>query len=72
MTYTRRPGTASESGTFPHDEQAMPITRVDRWSRVGSTTLVWFDDPDASEEREMSRRSSTIVSIAALPDTPTP
>jgi hypothetical protein len=50
----------------------MPITRVDRWPRVGSTSLVWFDDTDASEEREMPRHLSTIVSIAALPDTPTP
>jgi hypothetical protein len=57
MTYTRRPGAASESGTYPHDGQAMPITRVDHWPRVGSTSLVWFDDTDASEEREMSRHS---------------
>ncbi|QFS90491.1 hypothetical protein FIV07_06995 [Mycobacterium sp. THAF192] len=70
MTYTRRPGPASLSGAFDHDERAMPITRVQRWPRVGQTSLVWFDDPEAPAERELSRQSSTIVSITALPGSP--
>ncbi|WP_395307979.1 hypothetical protein V4U86_21705 [Mycobacterium sp. AMU20-3851] len=72
MTYTRRPGPTSLSGGFAHDECAMPISRIERWPRVGGTSLVWFDDPEALAERELWRQSSTIVSITALPDVSPP
>lgn len=68
LTNTRRPGPTSLSGGFAHDDCAMPISRVERWPRVGDTSLVWFDDPEAPAERELWRQSSTIVSITALPD----
>lgn len=47
---------------------AYGITRVSRWTRVGSTSLVWYDDPAAPDRRERWRQFSTIVSITPLPD----
>lgn len=63
MTYSRFPGSASASGDFPYDAAPMPITRVDRWPAVGSTSLVWYDDPACPETREHWRQSSIIDAI---------
>jgi|GEM_PF-4061625 len=63
MTYTRLPGLRSRSGAFAFDHQPMAITRVDRWPRVGSTSLLWYDDPTDPDRTEQWRQSSRIVSI---------
>ena len=63
MTYRRCPGATSASGGFPYDAEPMPITRVDRWPAVGSTSLVWYDDPARPETHEHRRQSSTIDAI---------
>jgi hypothetical protein len=68
MIYTRIPGPASLSGTFAFDAQPMAITRVERWPRVGSTSLVWFDDPTDPDSAEQWRQSSRIASIIEILD----
>lgn len=70
LTYTRRPGPASPSGSFDYDGIAHRITRVTRWPRVGDQSLVWFDDPASPFDTEQFRRSSVIVSITRAPDAP--
>lgn len=65
MAYRRFPGATSASGGFPHDAEPMPITRVDRWPAVGSTSMVWFDDPARPETREHWRQSSIIDAIVS-------
>jgi hypothetical protein len=67
-TYTRIPGSSSGSGPFAFDGRPLPISRVDRWPRIGSTSLIWIDDPYAPDTT-LGRRSSVIVSITALPST---
>jgi len=66
MTYTRMPRPHSRSGSFDHDNQSLPITRVERWPHVGSTSLVFFDDPHEPDRAEHWRRSSDIVSITEI------
>lgn len=66
MTYTRIPGPESPSGPFALDLRAMAISRIDRWPRVGSTSLVWFDDPSDPNETEHWRQSSPIVTITEM------
>ena len=66
MTYTRMPGPRSRSGSFDYDNQPMPITHVERWPHVGSTSLVFFDDPNEPDRAEHWRRSSHIVSITEI------
>lgn len=66
MTYTRIPGPASLSGPFVMDGQPMPITRVQRWPRVGSTSLVFYDDPVRPLDYEHFRKSSRIESITPI------
>ena len=65
-TYARIPG-PGRSGGYPHDGRPMPITRVDRWPVVGSTSLVWYDDPNSPLTREHWRQSSIIASITGIP-----
>jgi len=62
MTYSRFPGPTSV-GSYPYDAEPMRITRVDRWPAVGSTSMVWYDDPEHPHTREHWRQSSTIVAI---------
>lgn len=66
-TYMRVPGTASVSGPFAFDSQPMAITRVVRWPRVGSTSLVVYDDPAHPDALEQWRQWSQIVSITKIP-----
>jgi hypothetical protein len=66
LTYTRIPGAASPSGAFSFDAQPMAITRIERWPRIGSTSLVWYDDPADPGGREHWRQSSRIVSISEI------
>lgn len=68
MTYTRIPGSSSGSGSFDYDLQSMAITRVQRWPQVGSTSLVFYDDPSFPEGLEQWRQSSPIASITRIPD----
>lgn len=63
MTYTRRPGASSGSGGMLFDGNAMPITRVQAWPRVGESFFVWFDDPDDPDLLEHYRISSTVRRI---------
>lgn len=69
MTYMRIAGQDSKSGRFAMDGQRMPITRVGRWPRVGSTSLVFYDDPARPLDYEQFRQSSRIESITWI--TPT-
>lgn len=66
MTYTRLPRSRSRSGAFAFDRQAMAITRVERWPRVGSTSLLWYDDPTNPDDTGHWRQSSRIVSITEI------
>lgn len=66
MTYTRSPGPRSRSGSFDYDNQPMPITCVERWPRVGSTSLVYLVDPHEPDRTEHWRLSSQIVSISEI------
>jgi len=68
MTYRRVPGEQCASGAFAYDGRTVSITRIERWPVIGSTSLVWFDDPSAPAEREQWRQSSTIVRIVEIPD----
>lgn len=66
MTYTRRPGPDSGSGSMRFDENAMPITRVEAWPQVGKSFVVWYDDPEDPDHMEHYRISSTVQSIRPL------
>lgn len=66
MTYSRVPGPSSPSGPFALDLRILLITRVDSWPRVGSRSLVWFDDPADPGGVEQWRQSSRIVSITEV------
>ncbi len=66
MTYLRTAGPRSPSGPFAFDSRPMPITKVERWPRVGSTSLVWYDDPHDSDQIEHWRQSSRIISISEI------
>ena len=66
VTYTRIPGAASPSGAFSFDARPMAITRIERWPHIGSTSLVWYDDPANPGGREHWRQSSRIVSISEI------
>lgn len=69
MTYTRKPGRLSLSGSFRFDRVPMAISSVDCWPRVGASSLVWLYDPDEPQGLEHWRRSSRIASISEiLPD----
>ncbi|MFS3128098.1 hypothetical protein ACLM5J_06810 [Nocardioides sp. Bht2] len=63
MTYTRRPGPSSHAGGMRFDGNAMPITRVEAWPKVGESFFVWFDDPDEPQLVEHYRISSTVSGI---------
>ena len=65
-TYQRIPGEGRSA--FPHDSAVVRITHVERWPKVGSTSLVWFDDPERPWETEHWRQCSTIESIEPAPD----
>lgn len=69
MTYQRVPGPTSRSGRFAMDGQRMPITRVERWPRVGSTSLVFYNDPNRPFDYEHFRQSSRIESISRISPT---
>jgi len=69
MTYMRVAGPDSLSGTCALDGRRLPVTRVERWPQVGSTSLVFFDDPTRPLEYEHFRRSSRIESITLISDT---
>ncbi|ANE78458.1 hypothetical protein A7U43_03085 [Mycobacterium adipatum] len=69
MTYMRMPGPASLSGQFAMDGQRLRITRVERWPRVGFTSLVFFDDPTRPLDYEHFRQSSQIESITQITTT---
>lgn len=66
MTYARIPSPSSLSGPFALDLRILVITRVDSWPRVGSRSLVWFDDPADPDGIEQWRQSSRIVSITEV------
>lgn len=66
LTYTRIPGPHSRSGGFAFDHRPMAITRVERWPRVGSTSLLWYNDPTGPDHAEHWRQSSKIVSITEI------
>lgn len=59
-TYKRMPGKQSSAGAFEFDGEPQPITRVDRYPKVGSFSRVWFGDP---ERHELFRQSSEITRI---------
>jgi hypothetical protein len=61
MTYQRLPGPGR--ARFAHDGHPVRLTRMNRWLRVGSTFLVWVDDPTRPDLLEHWHQSSTIVSI---------
>jgi hypothetical protein len=65
-TYTRIPQSHSRSGAFAFDHQPMSITRVERWPRIGSTSLLWYNDPTDSDLTEHWRQSSSVVSITEI------
>lgn len=65
-TYTRLPRSHSRSGAFAFDHQPMAITRVERWPRIGSTSLLWYNDPTDPDLTEHWRQSSPIVSITEI------
>ena len=67
MTYTRRPGPSSGADGREFDGNAMPITRVDAWPKVGESFFVWFDDPDDPDRAEHYRTSSTVQNIRPAP-----
>lgn len=69
MTYMRIAGQESISGRFAMDGQRMRITRVGRWPRVGSTSLVFYDDPMRPLDYEQFRQSSRIESITQIAPT---
>lgn len=66
MTDTRVPGAARLSGTFALDGRPIPIARVERWPRVGATSLFFFDDPTETARYEHYRQSSRIKSITRV------
>lgn len=66
MTYTRRPGPDSGSGSMRFDGCAMPITGVEAWPEVGKSFVVWYDDPEDPDLMEHYRISSTVRSIRPL------
>jgi hypothetical protein len=66
MTYTRIPQSLSRSGAFAFDHQPMAITRVDRWPRIGSTSLLWYNDPTEPDRIEHWRQSSPVVTISEI------
>ena len=66
MTYTRRPRSRSRSGAFAFDHRPMAITRVERWPRVGSSSLLWYDDPTHPDHTEHWRQSSGVISITEI------
>lgn len=63
MTYTRRPGPSSGSGSMRFDGNAMPITRVEAWPSIGERSVVWFDDPEDPEQTEHHRISARVTAI---------
>jgi hypothetical protein len=65
-TYMRIPGEASRVGSFDYDGTAHRITRVDRYPKVGSFSVVWFDDPLDPTWMEQFRQSSEITRIERI------
>lgn len=65
-TYQRLPG--HDGKQFAHDNRIAAITRVERWPRVGATSLLWFDDPNHPHQLEHWRQCSWIQSIQRLTD----
>lgn len=66
MTYTRHPGPSSRAGTMQFDGNAMPITRVVAWPRIGDSFFVWFDDPEDPDLLEHYRISSIVRGICLI------
>lgn len=64
-TYSRTPGTASLH--TDHDGLTVPLTRVERWPRVGSSFFIWVDDHDFPAALEHWHQSSEIRSISSAP-----
>jgi hypothetical protein len=62
--YLRRPGPGRRQ--FPHDAQAVLLTKVERWPVVGQEFIIWFDDPDQPERLVHWRVSSTVRRISRL------
>jgi hypothetical protein len=60
-TYRRSP--LPGHGRFSYDECDVQLTRVERWPRVGSTFLIWVDDPEVPELLEHWHQSSEILRI---------
>jgi hypothetical protein len=65
MLYTRLPGEHSLAGGFALDGEAMPISRVGRYPKVGETSLVFYDDP-SDPRREHWRQFSQIKRIKRI------
>lgn len=65
--WTRLPGEGSPN--LGADNQAHRLTQVELWPRVGTSTLVFFDDPD-DIVLEQWRISSPIVKIEELVQAP--
>lgn len=63
MTYTCGPGSSSRVGGTKFDGNAMPITRVQAWPKVGESFLVWFDDPEDPDLLEHYQTSSAVRRI---------
>lgn len=66
MTFMRMPGPDSLSGGMRFDGEPMTITRVQRWPKVGSVSILFYDDPTIPEFVEYWRQSSTIKSITPI------
>lgn len=63
MTYTRYPNAASRGGAFVADGSEQTIWRIDIYPAIGSSFLIWIDDPVAPETVAHWRMSSTVKSI---------
>lgn len=61
QTYERHPGPAS--GRFAGDSAVVRLTRVETWPQVGSSMMLWFDDPDVPWAVEHWRVSSPVRRI---------
>lgn len=64
MTYTRRPGPSDSGfGGMHWDGRPMPITHVAAWPSLGDNFIVWFDDPEDSDQREHCHSSTAVLTI---------
>lgn len=70
MTYTRA-GASSGADAMLFDGNAMPITQVEAWPKVGEPFGVWFADPDDPNHGEHYRPAPTVHRIWPLAPLPT-